>query len=130
MSSNITAFDLAVKTWGETVPPEQVQKLHRAVQLEALKGVVLTTPVDTGQARGGWDLTIGEPAAAAPGTLDKSGGVTIARGSAAVARIQAYSVSWLANLLPYIVELEGGSSKQAPRGIVAVTVARIRAMFE
>lgn len=129
MSSNIREFDLAVETWGENVPPEQVAKMHRAVQLEALRGVVMATPVDEGRARGAWDLTIGTPAVAEPGTLDPSGGGAISRGVGVIAKISAYSISWLTNLVPYIGRLEDGSSKQAPQGMVAVTVARIRAMF-
>lgn len=129
MSDEIREFELKLKQWGAEVPPEQVAKLHRAVQLEALRGVVLSTPVDAGRARGAWELTEDIPAAAESGMLDQSGGQAIARGVAVISRIKAFSITWLTNRVPYIVQLEDGSSKQAPRGMVAVTIARICSIF-
>lgn len=124
MSSNIHAFDLALKAEIEDAP-EMTAKVQRALALEALRGVVLMTPVDTGRARGNWQVTHDTPASGELDVEDKGGRATIAKGAAEVARIRPYEFTWLANNLPYIESLEKGSSKQAPLGMVGVTAARL-----
>ena len=88
MSDNLREFDLKVKAWGDEVPEQQVERLHRALQLEALKGVVLMTPVDEGRARGAWEMTLDTPAASESGVLDRTGGVTIGEDNGAGARVE------------------------------------------
>lgn len=129
MSSNIRAFDLALNGYAEEVVPEQAARFHRAVTLEAARGVILMTPVDSGRARANWQVTMAEPATGEADATDPSGGDTLAKATAAVERIQPYSVSWVSNNVTYIEELEVGTSKQAPQGMMAVTLARIQQAF-
>lgn len=75
------------------------------------------TPVDTGRARANWFLAEGEPRietkqSTAPETPPKLSGNT---------------VIYLTNSLPYIVPLEYGHSKQAPFGMVRVSIAEVSA---
>jgi hypothetical protein len=129
MASNVRDFNLTVKRFGDEIPA-LVEARHRALTLEALKGVVLMSPVDKGRFRGNWQVTIGEPAQASLlDALDKAGSVTIAKGAEVIAQAKAFSITWIVNNLAYANELEKGHSKQAPAGMVAITMARLRNML-
>jgi hypothetical protein len=65
------------------------------------------------------------------GTLeleDKSGTATISKATAAAADLQAGEVIYLVNNLPYGPSLERGHSRQAPTGMVGITVAEFQAV--
>lgn len=94
--------------------------------VDLLAGVVMMTPVDTGRARGNWTVE-SSGSSSTPG-IDSSGGQTIAAGAGVIDRATAKGIPptiTLANNLPYIEPLENGSSRQAPQGMVAVTMARL-----
>jgi hypothetical protein len=83
------------------------------------------TPVDTGWARANWVPNIGAPQTTTEGTREaaEAGSVSTAGQQAAVARVAAsYRRSqgpvFITNNVPYVVFLNEGSSKQAPRGFV------------
>lgn len=103
--------------------------VQQKVALQLLTGVVNMTPVLTGRARGNWQVTIGAPTTAAVERTDKDGGPTISEGSATIQSITTLGTIYLTNNLPYIVELEKGSSKQAPQGMVQVTLDRVSSQF-
>lgn len=124
MSSNIHAFDLALRKEADEVP-ELAGKVQRAIALEALRGVVMMTPVDTGRARGNWQVTHDTPADGEVDVADKGGRATIGKGAAEIAAIEPFEVTYLTNNLDYIEELEKGSSKQSPHGMVGVTATRL-----
>lgn len=129
MGSNIRDFKLGLDKFVKETD-ENVGKIHRAVLLEGLKGVVRMTPVDKGRARGNWQVTHGAPATGELETEDKRGGLTIARGSAAAMEAKPYSVSHIANNVPYIERLEDGYSAQAPAGMLNVTFLRLQAWLQ
>lgn len=103
---------------------EAAGKIVRTATLDMFVGVVRDTPVDTGRARGNWQLTINEPA---QGELDRED----KGGNAAIADIVAKTPegygqeTMLTNNLPYIEGLEYGRSKQAPNGMVRRNLARV-----
>lgn len=125
MASNIREFEMGLKEFADSIPA-QVGQLHRAVMLEGLKGIVQMTPVDTGRARGNWQVTMDSPAAGEVDAEDKSGGVTLAKGTQGIQQVQPYSVSWITNNLDYIESLESGHSQQAPHGMLNVTFNRLQ----
>lgn len=96
----------------------------RAATIELFSSVVLTTPVDTGRARGAWSASVGAPLLRDNGRLDKGG-------SQAVAEIMqktpagAGQETFLSNPLPYIERLENGWSKKAPDGMVRISMDRV-----
>ena len=119
-----TEFDLSLEKFGKEIP-EAMSKIHRAVALEGLRGLVQMTPVKDGRARADWQVSNGSPATGETGAFDKAGGATIAAGSAEIANAKPFSVTHIANNVPYIEELENGSSKQAPGGMLALTYQRL-----
>lgn len=100
----------------------------RKVMLEAFTSVVRMSPVDTGRFRGNWMIGRGAPSEA-QGTEDRSGGATTARIVSEVTSAPLGGSIFLTNNLPYSIELENGSSTQAPAGMVGVTLARINAKY-
>lgn len=101
---------------------ESSDQIVRAVTLSLFNGIIRDTPVDTGRARGNWQTTVGAPAS---GEIDRVGA------SASIAEVEANTPTgagqetYLANDLPYIVQLEEGTSKQSPQGMVKRNMDRI-----
>lgn len=115
------SFTLDLTRFAKKADVDMVAVVHK-ISMEAFKRIILRTPVDTGRARANWGCTIGKPRAATQiESTDKSGGTTTA---AMVATVQGFSGDgsvFLVNNLPYIHELEKGSSRQSPQGMVTVT---------
>lgn len=95
--------------------------VFRKIALDLFTRVILKTPVDTGRLRGSWTVGIG---AIAPGaiSLDKSGSATIARVTAATLGLKAGEVVYLTSNVAYAQAIEFGHSKQAPAGMVRVSI--------
>lgn len=98
----------------------------RKICLDLLTGIVLKTPVDTGRARANWFTSIGSPSAKVTVSTDPSGSSTISGALTAISKATG-NVLWITNNLPYIYRLEfEGWSKQAPAGMVRVTINDIK----
>lgn len=94
----------------------------RKICLDLLTGIVLKTPVDTGRARANWFTSIGSPSINVTESTDPSGSSTIANSLSAISEATG-NILWITNNLPYIYRLEfEGWSRQAPAGMVRVTV--------
>lgn len=104
---------------------ESTDKVVRAVTLSLFNGIIRDVPVDTGRARGSFETTVGQPATTTPDRLDQSGKQAMAEIEANVPQ-GAGQETYIASNLPYIVQLEEGSSKQAPEGFVRRNMDRIQ----
>lgn len=104
---------------------KKLERTVRAVKLELFRSVILDTPVDTGRARGNWQATLNSPATEE--IENESMSVALAGVAANLGKVN--DVSFLANNLPYIEELEDGSSKQAPAGMVRRNMARVQRLI-
>lgn len=81
------------------------------------------TPVDTGWARSNWLPSVGVPrgeTVGAPGALDQ-GPARVGQSEVAGWGIQDGPI-YIANNVPYIRRLNGGSSNQAPAGFIEAAV--------
>lgn len=103
---------------------ESSDGIVRAVTLSLFNGIIRDVPVDTGRARGSFETTVGQPATTTPDRLDPSGRQAMAEIEANVPQ-GAGQETYIASNLPYIVQLEEGSSKQAPEGMVKRNMDRI-----
>ena len=148
-SDNAREFSISLsrRLAGET--EKAVIQFTRKIALDALRGLVLKSPVGYppswkrlapkgyvgGQFRGAWQLSVG---AEGTGITGKSlPGRTGSRSAAAAAasdalgelsRLRAYDSVYIVNGLPYAERLENGWSKQAPLGMVALTVAELQSL--
>lgn len=92
------------------------------ISLEMFSRVILRSPVDTGRFRANWQVAIGSVPTGTLEISDKAGTITVGKAQAAALGVQVGQTIALVNNLPYAQRLENGSSKQAPGGMVALTV--------
>ena len=105
----------------------KARQAYAGLVLEAYRRVVLRTPVDTGRARGNWNISTGHPEAGADESkFDTTGLPSIGKAAAFTKSLSIKDITYIVNNLPYINKLEHGSSSQAPVGMVAVTVEEVR----
>lgn len=125
---------MTVKEWSlelDAAFAREMESVRAAViyiATEALDRVKRRTPVDTGNAKNNWLVSIG----AADGSIKELPGNFTAENIAALAAYPdgAYPVIYLQNNLPYAVKLEYGHSKQAPAGMVAITIPELEALLQ
>lgn len=102
--------------------------VYQRVTMELWNGITTRTPVDTGRARSSWNLGIGKPNGSVP---QKGFALSLPPNTSA---ITGEEVVYITSNLDYIEPLENGHSKQAPGGMVlltvAETVARIQLIME
>lgn len=79
-----------------------------------------------GRFRANWGCSIGSPYSGTVDTVDKAGGATIAKANMTTMQWNGRGSIFLMNNLPYAIPLERGHSKQAPSGMVRVTVSEMQ----
>lgn len=118
-----------------------ISKAFRGTAIVLFRGVIKTSPVDSGRFRANWNVALGNPDMAVTLDTDKSGNSATTKMSEFVNSHKDATVFTLTNNLPYAHKLEyggygdgpnttGGYSKQAPSGCVRVNVARFDAILE
>ena len=110
-----------IRQWSDRTE-QRLSQVVRKSALGAFSEVIRKSPVDTGRFRGNWQASIGAPAG---GVLSDTGGsVSIARAQGTVSGAELGDSIFLVNNLPYAQRLEYGWSRQAPNGMVRLTVQR------
>lgn len=134
--TNLPQFNLEIDHFTKDLPPKLAGMALRKIGLEALRGVIQLTPVDTGRAKGNWQVQINASPTGETGLIDDSvsdfdPGESPAYiiGANVIATAPPYSAIHIGNNVPYIGALENGHSKQAPLGMVALTFARLQAHY-
>lgn len=116
------------REWAEAV--DDMAEAVAGIGQLMLRGIVYKSPVDTGRFRGNWITSVGAISTDTTEATDKSGEATIAKGYAV---LDAYPATMppihIQNNLPYAARLENGWSKQAPAGMVGLTIAEINAVM-
>lgn len=105
---------------------EALTRKQRAIIFELSKYIVMDSPVDRGTFRGNWRFSF-SPTQQQLDTQDPSGAKTIMNLSSFLDGFNGGTI-WLLNGMPYGLNLEYGSSKKAPSGMVRRNVARINAI--
>lgn len=99
----------------------------RAVGIELLGRIVRATPVDTGRARGNWNVSIGRED---PTTNDeRRAAEALEEGNRVINEVKLGTRGdrvFITNGLPYIGPLNDGHSKQAPKGYLQRIVRDMR----
>jgi len=92
-----------------------VEKAMRGAAIIADQVLVFGTPVDVGIARGGWVVSHGSPNLTPQETPDKEGNTTLARNEREIFAFKVGRDMFISNAVFYIVFLDQGTSRQAPR---------------
>lgn len=122
-------FSGDVDAWAEKTQ-KKLEMAVRKIAMSVFREVILMSPVDTGRFRGNWQVAINS---IPQGTLeidDKSGAISISKADAEAMKLEVGESIYLINNLPYARPLEYGHSKQAPQGMVRITVRRWKPIVE
>lgn len=126
-------IDINFNVESETTVRDRLSAGYRArrnfLVAELLSMIVRGTPVKDGYARGGWYVSVGPSSGSAQRPPDKDGGNTILAGVMSLRGAGAFQDVFINNDVPYIRELEEGTSTQAPDGIVRVMLPAFKSMY-
>ncbi len=98
-------------------------RMVRATALIINQVIISETPVDTGHAKANWQVGISEPITSEIDEEDPGGSATIERNASTIRQAPPHKDIILSNNVPYIHELNDGSSSQAPEQFVQIAVA-------
>jgi len=125
-SNDLNKFTLKLKNGNK--------KTIRATAMQAYKMVTENTPVASGRAKGNWFIGVDAPNRDVTKRFSrKPYGVPAAeyRVQNEVSKIKGTQNNvYISNNLPYIMRLETGYSRQAPAGMVAITVEQLKQHIE
>jgi hypothetical protein len=111
-------FALDIEKFSKDVGLE-INLVVRKISLDAYTRVTKKTPVDTGRARANWNLSVGY--------IDTKTTKSVMQKSPMLSKNTGLTKAiYITNSLPYINALEHGHSKQAPRGMVGVTMNELK----
>jgi len=105
---------------------DRADKAFRLLILEAGKRIVYKTPVDTGRARGNWQVSVGSPRAQEY-EEDESGARTILGIQHDSRGVDIDDVVYIVNGVEYVKYLEEGTPKTPAYGMIAVTIEELKA---
>lgn len=124
-------YKQAIKAFQKNAKQAQLS-VAREVAADIATKLVILTPVDTTRAEANWIGALNTIPQDFNEARRNLGGTrtNLEKAKALAKRIKLGDVFVMANSTPYIFRLEQGWSKQAPAGMVAVTVAAYQRMVE
>lgn len=127
MSLTPLQFTLDIGAIVKNLVEDEVVLVVKKLSLDALRGVIEKSPVDTGRFRGNWNVGLGVPDLSTSENTDKDGSPTESKGGAIVDAVGPYVSIWVTNNLPYATALEFGHSKKGDH-MVSRTFAELESM--
>lgn len=108
------------------------ERTIRQAAIAADTAIVTATPVDTGRAKGNWLASVGQtPVVETTEDTDPGGQMTLNQNQRTIEGWRlGQGAIFIANGLPYIQELENGSSQQAPNGMTQSGLDAARAQLK
>lgn len=130
-TKNLDGFILDLRNFSEKIMPKAHADFCKMVAFEVLRGVVFKNPVKTGLSRGNWIVKLDSPVKTPKDKLDKQGSMTVNAGMGVISGARPmHQIIYLTNLISYIGLLENGHSKQAPSGMVELTLNELKMKVE
>lgn len=129
-AQNAKNFELRLNT-AVLETQENIEDAVQMIAMDTLRGVVLKSPVDTGRFRGNWIVSLNSPSMEQTPATDASGSATMNKNMAAIEGYDVETTSriYIQNNLPYGNRLENGWSKQAPKGMVSLTLNEMNTKY-
>jgi hypothetical protein len=140
-SKRFATFDKQIEAFAKRANMS-VSKTIRGTSIALFRGVIKTSPVDTGRFRANWQISGASPASGTVNSFDKKGNDTVMEMATFINGEKVNLEFTLSNNLPYAAKLEyggyagdgpntvGGFSKQAPQGMIRVNVARFQRLLD
>lgn len=135
-TADLNKFADKTKLRGDQVVGDVVIQLYRAVDGRSPVGdaTYWTHPAPKGYVggrfRGNWQLGDGVMPSGETGAIDPSGAETQGRILASIPAQAAGRIYYLMNNVPYADRIENGWSRQAPQGVVGLTVIEFPRMVD
>jgi len=101
----------------------------RKIALDLYNGITQKTPVDTGRAKGNWNISVSRKDETINDNATSTSFGNKGTPKYTVKKGDGLRDIYITNSLPYIYALEGGHSGQAPSGMVELTINEVRTMF-
>mgnify|MGYP000508773078 CR=1 FL=1 len=108
----------------------RIDTVVQKITLDIFGNIIIMSPVKTGRFRANWTASMNGYGSGVYETVDPGGFETSTKMAAVVMNAGSGKIVYLVNNLPYAYRLEyEGHSKQAPHGMVRVTVAEFQQRF-
>lgn len=131
ITADVNKFNAAIQEFARLKTEEEALLIVRKVVIDAYSRIVDRTPVDTGRARASWQFGFNtEPGGKVPEGDYKAMIAGIVAENVAKIEAAPAAVWYIANHLDYIEALEAGWSKQAPAGMVSLTLRELARQLE
>ena len=131
VTNDVGRFNKALAEIVRLKTEEEALLIVKKVVIDAYASIVDRTPVDTGRARASWQFGINtEPQGKVPEGDYRSQISGIVAETVSEIEAAPAAVWFIANNLGYIEALEAGWSKQAPAGMVSLTLREITRQLE
>lgn len=114
---SVASFNVDLTKFAKSMNIE-LETVVRKLAFEVYKGVTQKTPVDTGRAKANWMLGYGS----INSRITNNTTFSLVQPPKGSGKRPIY----ITNNLPYISKLENGSSKQAPNGMVNLTMNEVQ----
>lgn len=106
---------------------KNVSFIMRTATTEFYRQITIATPVDTGRARQGWEITTDTPSDIIPKEGKYPPPKIQEHGEKYIINVDPKQTIYITNKVPYIENLNNGSSKQQPARFVETSAARVQA---
>lgn len=117
------SFEQDIRKWSQEVL-DSAHRTHQMMCEEMARLIIQDTPVQTGRARANWQAGLNQASEDVLELIDPSGENAVARVREVLADMKPGDSFVLVNNLPYAGELEDGSSRQAPHGMLKRNLAK------
>lgn len=117
------SFAAQLQEFAELVQ-QDADEVFQIVATDVGQSVINLTPVDTGRALSNWNAGINAPDDVYRETEDPLDSKTSARLAGEFQSLKFGDTAYITNATPHVPFLEYGSSKQAPNGMIRITLAR------
>lgn len=105
---------------------EAADEIFKSVVIQVGSSLINLSPVDTGRFLANWQFSINSTSNASLDETDQMGDKTLARFVKEVGPLTYGQTAYIYNNLIYGVSLEYGHSRQAPAGMLRITLARFQ----
>ena len=128
------SFNLDLKNFTNKAEKNS-EKIFRGTAISLFGRIIKRTPVDSGRLKGNWQVDVNQPASGDIGSKDATPIKTMSGGSAikiqsGVGTPSLNDTIYMVNNLSYAKTIEGGSSTQAPSGMVAVSLTEFKRVLK
>jgi Bacteriophage HK97-gp10, putative tail-component len=120
------AFSLDIRKFAEKAGAKADFVVKKTI-FDLFSEIVMRTPVDTGRLRANWQIGVNQAPGAAYDWVDKDGSATLQIAQQMLDTAKGIGDTYyIVNNLVYAIPIEYGHSKQAPAGMVRVSVASFK----